>query len=128
MRIALLVTVALALGCTTAGAASPGVSLTITYSPEGLDGPRQTWTLRCGPLGGTHPARRAACRQLAQTENPFRLIPRDAICTQIYGGPAVALVRGNFRGRRVWTYFRLRDGCEIARWQRVVPLLPSRDA
>jgi hypothetical protein len=52
-------------------------------------------------------------------------VPKDSVCTQIFGGPNVALVRGTFEGRRIWTYFRLRDGCEISRWKRVVPLLPS---
>jgi hypothetical protein len=37
-------------------------------------------------------------------------------------------VTGRFRGARVWAKFQLRNGCEIARWKRVVPLLPSLDA
>ena len=107
-----------------AAAAAPATSLTITYSPEGETGPSRTWTLRCSPTGGTHPSRAAACRRLNTVRDPFRPVPHDAVCTAIYGGPNLALVRGTFNGRRVWTWFRLRNGCEIERWKRVVPLLP----
>jgi hypothetical protein len=41
------------------------------------------------------------------------------VCTQIYGGPQEAVVRGTFRGRRVSIRFTRRNGCEIARWNRV---------
>jgi hypothetical protein len=49
-------------------------------------------------------------------------------CTQIYGGPEVARVTGRFRGNRIWAEFRRSDGCEIARWERLRPLLPLGDA
>lgn len=103
-------------------------ALTITVWPAGLDGPSERWTLRCGPVGGTHPARAAACRKLNTTPAPFRRIPETAICTEIYGGPAVARVTGRFRGTRIWAEFRRRNGCEIHRWDRLRPLLPSGDA
>lgn len=103
-------------------------ALTITVWPGGMDGPSERWTLRCGPAGGTHPARVAACRKLNSLSAPFRPVPKDALCTQVYGGPAVARVVGRFRGNRVWAEFRRRDGCEIGRWQRLRPLLPAGDA
>jgi hypothetical protein len=88
-------------------------TLTITVWPGGMAGPSERWTLRCGPTGGT---------------SPFRRIPKNALCTQIYGGPHVARVTGRFRGNRIWAEFRRRDGCEIARWERLGPLLPLGDA
>jgi subtilisin inhibitor-like len=103
-------------------------ALTITVWPQGLDGDSQRWTLRCGPAGGSHPSRVAACSKLLATPSPFRPVPRNATCTTIYGGPDVAIVTGRFRGARVWAKFQLRNGCEISRWKRVVPLLPSLDA
>jgi hypothetical protein len=103
-------------------------ALTITIWPQGMGEGSQRWTLRCGPVGGSHPARAAACTRLLATSRPFRPVPHDAACTTIYGGPDVAIVTGRFRGSRVWAKFQLRDGCEIARWKRVVPLLPSPDA
>lgn len=45
------------------------------------------------------------------------------LCTQQYGGPQVALVTGTFHGRPVRSIFTLTDGCEIARWNAMGPLL-----
>jgi hypothetical protein len=108
--------------------AAVATALTITVWPQGLDGPSQRWTLRCGPAAGTHPQRVAACRRLAATPRPFRPVPTDAICTEVWGGPAVARVVGRYRGARVWTEFRRRNGCEISRWDRLRPLLPPAGA
>jgi hypothetical protein len=40
------------------------------------------------------------------------------VCTEIYGGPAEALVTGTHRGRRIWARFNRTDGCRIERWRR----------
>jgi hypothetical protein len=45
------------------------------------------------------------------------------LCTQQYGGPQVAVVKGTFNGRDVNSRFSLTDGCEIARWRALSPLL-----
>ncbi|MGG6381494.1 serine protease inhibitor [Paenarthrobacter sp. NEAU-H11] len=47
------------------------------------------------------------------------------LCTQQYGGPQVAVVTGIFHGRPVSSIFRRTDGCEIARWNAMAPLLGS---
>ncbi|MGJ3191497.1 serine protease inhibitor [Paenarthrobacter nitroguajacolicus] len=47
----------------------------------------------------------------------------DRICTQQYGGPQVAVVKGWFRGRKVHSHFSRTDGCEIARWKTLAALL-----
>lgn len=104
--------------------ATAATALTIIVWPQGLDGPSQKWTLRCNPTGGAHPARAAACRKLNTLADPFRRIPNDAVCTQIYGGPQVARIVGRHEGRRVWVQLHRRDGCEIHRWERLRPLLP----
>ena len=100
-------------------------TLTITVWPGGPDEGSRTWTLRCSPTGGTLPARVQACRRLARMNAPFRPVPKDVACTQIYGGPQEAFVRGTFRGRRVWARFNRRDGCQIARWDRIAFLFPG---
>ena len=69
------------------------------------------------------PAR--ACARLAGTRNPFRPVPRDAVCTEIYGGPQEALVTGTYRGARVTARFNRVNGCEIARWDRIAVLFPG---
>ena len=98
--------------------------LTVTFWPQGLDGPSDRWTVRCGPAGGSLPARIAACRKLNSLSAPFAPLRKDLVCTEIYGGPAVARVTGRFRGQRIWAEFRRRNGCEIGRWERLRPLLP----
>jgi hypothetical protein len=77
-------------------------------------------TLRCNPAGGTvaHPAE--ACRRLlAAGRALWAPTPEGSACTQIYGGPQQALVTGTVAGVHVWARFARRDGCELARWNRV---------
>ena len=45
------------------------------------------------------------------------------MCTQQYGGPQVAVVTGWYLGREVNSEFSRTDGCEIARWRAMMPLL-----
>ena len=117
---------AIALGVLFAGAAvaAPGgASLRIAVS-AGPDAPARVTTLRCEPTGGTVARPAQACaRLLAAGREIFAPTPRGMACTMIYGGPQVALVTGTLRGVKVWARFRRRDGCEIARWNRVAFLL-----
>jgi hypothetical protein len=106
---------------------SPSASLAITVWPRGRGHASHGWTLRCHPPGGTLPSRAAACgRLLASSDNPLAPTPPGTMCTEIYGGPQEALVRGMFRGRRIWTRFTRREGCAISRWNRVSFLFPAR--
>lgn len=63
----------------------------------------------------------AACRSLSAA----RLAPvsPNVACTQIYGGPATARVRGTLAGKPVDAAFSRTNGCEIGRWQRNAALL-----
>jgi hypothetical protein len=101
-----------------ATAAKPATDLRITVWPDGRGKASKTWTLRCAPVGGTLPRAERACRLLAAARQPFAPVPGDAVCTEIYGGPAQALVAGRHRGRRVWARFSRTDGCQIDRWRR----------
>jgi Subtilisin inhibitor-like len=107
------------------------VSLTITFWPdEQVPGTYERWTLRCNPVGGTLPNRRRACAKLSSLPlASFAPVPKDAICTQIYGGPQKAVVKGKIGPARIWSSFRRRNGCEIERWNRFTPwLLPPGGA
>jgi len=94
------------------------------------DGPGTTpdvvLTLRCAPPGGSVARPANACERLRKAgPKLFAPTPRDLVCTQLYGGPQRARVSGVVAGKRVWTTFTRKDGCEIARWQRLAPwLLP----
>jgi hypothetical protein len=104
-------------------------SLNITVWPSGQDQPgKKVYTLKCAPVGGTLPRRAAACTKLMRAERPFTPTSKGIVCTQIYGGPQEALVTGRFRGKLVRAYFSRKDGCEIARWNRVQFLFPGASA
>jgi hypothetical protein len=85
------------------------------------------WSLRCGPARGTVPRPVRACARLASAgAKLFTPLPKDAVCTEIYGGPQTARVVGTVNGRRVHATFTRTNGCEISRWQRISPwLLPA---
>jgi hypothetical protein len=83
------------------------------------------WTLRC-PAGGTLPRPPRACKRLDAIDHPFAPVPNGLACTQIYGDPQVAEVRGTFHGRPVNARFTRADGCEINRWNRVRFLFPVK--
>lgn len=103
------------------------IALTITYwDDEQSSAAPQRWTLECNPLGGTLPNRKRACAKLSSLPlGAFAQVPEDAICTQIYGGPQKAVVKGTIGSKRIWASFRRHDGCEISRWARFSPwLLP----
>jgi hypothetical protein len=86
-------------------------ALTITVWPQGTSGPSRTHVLRC--------PRDPVCARLARVSKPFAPVPRGVACSQIYGGPQVALVRGTYEGRRVWARFKRSDGCQVERWNRI---------
>ena len=105
-----------------------GTQLTITVSGagEGTDG---TYRLRCSPSGGTHPDVMSACGRLeelaATGEDPFAAPSQRTVCTMMYGGSATAHITGTWHGRPVDAHFERTDGCEIGRWNALVPVLPA---
>ena len=74
------------------------------------------WTLTCEPTGGDHPTADRACRQLAQEQAPFAPLDPDRACTELYGGPETAVVRGTHAGQPVSLELARTDGCRIAQW------------
>jgi hypothetical protein len=97
--------------------------LVITVWPQG-QGQTRKWTLTCDPAGGSLPAARAACSRLSRAA--LRPLPRDTICTQIYGGPQRARVTGRLDGEPIDARFSRSNGCEIHRWDSVRYLFPVR--
>lgn len=81
------------------------------------------FTLVCDPPAGTLPSPEDACAGLAVMTSVFGPAPPDVLCTQIYGGPAVAAVRGTYRGRPIEAMFNRRNGCEIERYDRLMRAL-----
>jgi hypothetical protein len=94
--------------------------ITVTGSGE-TDG---TYELYCGPAGGQHPEPQAACDAIHGVDAPFAETSEAALCTYMYGGPATAEVDGTWQGEPVHATFDRSNGCEIARWDAMVPALP----
>ena len=99
------------------GGGDPGTTeLTITLDPDGPGGePARTEIATCGPTGGT------ACARLQSTD--FAPLDAGTPCTQIYGGPDQAIVEGTVDGESVTATLTRADGCEIERFDRLLPLL-----
>ena len=109
-----------------ASTSSP-TSLRVTYWEDAAHPSSSvTWTLRCNPARGSLPRPARACRKLAAGgAKLFAPLPKNIVCTEIYGGPQRARVVGVLAGKQIWANFARTNGCEIGRWQGVSPwLLP----
>jgi hypothetical protein len=104
-------------------------NFTVTVTNPENSRAKGTYELKCGPTGGTHPKPQAACDRLVElgrsAGDPFAKVPAGAVCTMLYGGPATARVTGVWKGRGVDAVFNRKNGCEIARWKNLEPLLPT---
>jgi Subtilisin inhibitor-like len=106
--------------------AEPVTDLEISVWRAGSDGPVRVWTLQC-PDGGTLPNASTACERLDELgTEALEPLPGGIACTQIYGGPQVAEVRGTFEGEKVQAQYNRTNGCEIERWDRHAFLFPTR--
>jgi hypothetical protein len=78
--------------------------------------------LACDVLGSD--ASTATCRRLGGLSRAdLAPVPKGMACAAIYGGPAVATVRGTLDGEQIDARFSLTDACEIERWRRNRALL-----
>ncbi|MER5473747.1 SSI family serine proteinase inhibitor [Streptomyces sp. NPDC002935] len=102
------------------------LTVTVHGVGGGADG---TFELECHPAGGSHPDAAEACDRLDRMttwgKDTFAPVPPDTLCTMQYGGPATAHVTGTWAGRTVDARYDRSDGCEISRWNALVPLLPG---
>ena len=107
--------------------ASRAADLTVTIRTTGPDGPARRHRIQCDRLGPK--AADKTCRSLAGlSPEALEPVPSGTACTQIYGGPAVARVRGELHGKHVDASFELTNGCEIERWDRNRVLLGDAPA
>lgn len=108
------------------GRSGDHLTVTVRNAGGGADG---THELSCHPAGGDHPDAGGACAALDRGtrwgKDSFAPVPQGSFCTMQYGGAATAHVTGTWAGRPVDARYDRSDGCEIARWDRLVPLLPD---
>ena len=59
----------------------------------------------------------------------FQPVPEDRVCTMIYGGPATATIRGTYGEDNdlADASFNQQNGCEIGRWNQILPVLKALD-
>jgi Subtilisin inhibitor-like len=86
-----------------------------------------TRTLTCDPPGGNVPDPAGTCAALtkvaaAKGGDPFAPTPTGQMCTQIFGGPQTATVKGTWKGRKIDTTFGRKNGCETKRWNDLAAL------
>jgi hypothetical protein len=103
-----------------------GTKLTITVRMGPTVGPI-TRTLTCDPPGGDVPNAAAACTTVARVAaakggDAFAPTPKQQMCTQIYGGPQTATIKGTWKGRKVDATFGRKNGCEVKRWNDLAAL------
>lgn len=55
----------------------------------------------------------------------FEPVPVDQACTAIYGGPRKATITGTYQDEPVSATFTQENGCEIARWNQIRPVLEA---
>jgi hypothetical protein len=121
-RLALaLLPLVLAAGCGSGAgpSASPRYDVTNTYWPAGHGSEARSATLTCDRDGGSHPNPAKACDALLEHEDALQPVGGDVACTEIYGGPQLATVSGS----GVHALLSRTNGCEIARWEALAPVL-----
>lgn len=107
------------------------LAISIKPSPESQP---VEYFLECSPDGigetTTVPNPEAACEAVKRLGAAFFNAQPDPnrMCTQQYGGPQTAVVKGTVDGHRVYAFFSATDGCEIARWNALESILGAAGA
>lgn len=108
-------------GSATAVAASQ-LSITVRPSPHEAS---KHFTLVCDPARGDVPSPKRACRALEKADHPFAPVRAGTMCTQIFGGPQTATVRGTWHGHEVEATYARKNGCQVHRWDAIGAVLPA---
>ena len=113
-------------GETSGDADDAAIDLTLTLWPVGAAGDSISWQLQCEPTGGNHPEAEQACAALTAVADPFAKVPPPKRCKEIPGSsPEVAVLEGDFRGRKVRESFERANACVSGRWDRIAPVFPT---
>lgn len=116
-----VVLVAAGCGADDEQAAAPKLAeLTVTVDSDGDGSAKaQTKDVQCDAASDSK-----TCRAVAGIKaETFEPTPGDVACTELYGGPQTATVKGTLRGKPVDAKFSRENGCEISRWDAAAGLL-----
>lgn len=115
-------TVALA-GCSTSEQPEELVAHITIHVQKDAKSPERTAVLICP---GRTPLERDVCAALdVVAPKVFDPVSEDRVCTMIYGGPATATMRGTYEDGLVNAAFNQANGCEIGRWNQVLPVFKA---
>jgi hypothetical protein len=107
-----------------AGTPEPGAlaDVTVVVDPDGEDArPPRRITIVCDA-----PSDSPGCEALSKVKpETFEPTPGNVACTQQFGGPQTATVKGTLRGEPVDTTFSMANGCEISRWRDAAAILDA---
>jgi hypothetical protein len=121
LPLALMCAVLAACGDEASSAGSGDVTrLTVRVDGDGR-GPTKERTLELNCAKADQNQACAAASALAKSD--LAPTPADTACTQIYGGPETASIKGTLNDEQVDATFNRTDGCEIKRWDTVSPIL-----
>ena len=115
-----LVALALVAGCgeddeTPASSQAPFADLTVTVENG------EAKNVRCDA-----PEDSKVCGALADIDpKTFEPVPGNQACTQQYGGPETATVKGTLDGKEIDAKFSRVNGCEITRWDQAKALFEA---
>ena len=119
---ALVVLMSLLTACGSDEPAEPVSKLEISVQAD-ADAPQRTATLTCP---GETAKERDICAALdVVAPKVFEPVPVDQACTAIYGGPRRATITGTYQDEPVSATFTQENGCEIARWNQIKPVLEA---
>jgi hypothetical protein len=93
-------------------------SLDVVVRPDGPGGPEVSNNIRCARFGPGAPGSPECGELEGFTAEDLAPTKAGTACAAVFGGPAMATVRGAVLGIRVDTRFSLENSCEIERWRR----------
>ena len=98
-------------------------SLTVTLDPDGPDGPDEERTEDVSCEDG---ADDEVCQAVAGLDaEALAPVSSDTACTEIFGGPDTASLKGIIEGEDVDADLTRSNGCEIERFDAALPLLQA---
>jgi hypothetical protein len=104
-------------------ASAPSLAdLTVTVDPDGKGAKEaKTAAVQCASADDSD-----VCKAVdGMKPAVFAPVAGDTACTQQYGGPETATVKGTLHGETIDAKFSRVNGCEISRWQEAAPLLEA---
>jgi len=119
---------ALPLFFTSVDSASAASAISLQVKITGEDKASFNWTLKCQPNSGTHPKVSTACKFLntATGKKAILDLPKNEMCTEIYGGGITGRIFGDFQGKKVNLRLDRKNGCKIAQWDSLMKVLVKR--